>query len=367
MYSLTGSTFAVGLISAFELVPRIVLAPVGGLLADTVDRRLLAIVSNGAFALLSAALVTNALMPNPSVGPLYVFAIVAGGSSALYVPSIRAWPARLVEPALLPAAFAIEGASYNANALIGPAVAGLLIASFGVATAYTLDVVTFAVAVIVLWGVRASRPSGRAARVSILDGFRVIQRQPIVRSLFGLDLTAMFFGMPLALLPALAQDLGLGPALLGLLFAAPATGGLIATALSGGLERMRYPGRWVVVALCIWSGAIVVLGFAGTAWLAWVALAVAGAGNNLSAILGNSIMQTVVPDDVRGRLAAADDAISAAGPALGDIESGAVATWIGVGPTIALGGVLSMVGVGVLALVGGSLRRYRLASSGPPE
>jgi MFS transporter, ENTS family, enterobactin (siderophore) exporter len=163
------------------------------------------------------------------------------------------------------------------------------------------------------------------------------------------------------------HELRVGPSILGLLYAAPAAGGLLAAGLSGGLGRLRHPGRGVVGALCVWSASLVVMGLAGAAWLVWLALAVAGAGNELSAVLGNSIMQAVVPDDVRGRLAAIDDAVPTAGPALGDVESGVVATWIGVGPTIVIGGVLAAAGVVVVAFAGRMLRAYRFPGSIDPE
>jgi MFS family permease len=368
VYAITGSTLAVGLIAALELVPRLVLAPIGGMLADSVDRRRLSLISNAVFALLSAGLVANALRTSPLLWPLYVFATGAGGVSALSVPSIRAWPARLVEPRLLPAAFAIEGATYNANALVGPAVAGVLIAVSGIASAYLLDVVTFVIATVALWGMHASRPAMRTGRLaSIREGLAIVRNQRIVRTLLGLDFVAMFFGMPFALFPALVSELRVGPSILGLLYAAPAAGGLVAAGLSGGLGRLRHPGRGVVVALCVWSASLVVMGLADAAWLVWLAFAVAGGANELSAVLGNSIMQAVVPDDVRGRLAAIDDAVSTAGPALGDVESGVVATWIGVGPTIVFGGVLAAAGVVVLAFAGGTLRAYRFPGSPDPQ
>jgi hypothetical protein len=105
---------------------------------------------------------------------------------------------------------------------------------------------------------------------------------------------------------------------------------------------------------------MIVMGIADDVWIVWLALAVAGSGNEVSAILGYSITQAVVADDVRGRLAAIDDAVSEAGAALGDFESGVVAAWVGVGPAIVLGGLLAAVGVGILAIAGKALRASRL-------
>jgi MFS family permease len=357
VFLITRSTVAVGLVALAELVPNLLLAPLGGAIADTADRRRVTLLANAVFAVLSLGLAANAFLPSPHVGPLYGFAVAAGAVFALSVASVRAWPARLVPAELLPAAFAIEGASWNANALVGPALAGVLIALIGIPSAYVLDAVTFLAAIALVARMAPSRPSGPAdGLASVGEGYRIVLREHVVATILALDFTAMLCGMPLALLPALASELGAGPSVLGLLYAAPAAGGLVATTLSGATARLRRPGWGVLVALAGWSAGILVVGFAGSAWLAWLGLAVAGAGNSVSAILGNSITQTVVADEVRGRLAAVDHLVSAAGPALGDVESGIVARWIGVGPTIVLGGALASVAVLVLGVLGRALR-----------
>jgi MFS family permease len=361
VYAITRSTVAVGLVALAELVPNLLLAPLGGAIADTIDRRRVTLAANGLFALLSLGLIANALLDEPHLWPLYAFATLAGAVFALSVASARAWPARLVPAELLPAAFAVEGASYNANALVGPAAAGALIGAAGVEAAYALDVATFLLALALVAGMAHSRPDRRPEGLaSIRDGFRIVRSSPVVATTLGLDFTAMFLGMPIALLPALADELGAGPAALGLLYAAPAAGGLVAAALSGTASRAPRPGRGVLIALGAWSAGIVLAGIADTAWLAWFGLAIAGAGNEVSALLGAAITQAAVEDEVRGRLAAVDHLVSSAGPALGDLESGVVAAWIGVGPTIVLGGVLAFVGVAILGSVGRALRTVTL-------
>ena len=357
VYAITRSTIAVGLIALAELVPNLLLAPLGGAIADTVDRRRLTLSANAAFAVMSLGLAANAMLAKPLLWPLYAFAALAGGVYAISVASIRAWPARLVPAEQLPAAFAIEGASYNANALVGPAVAGGLIAVADVEAAYVLDTATFLLAMLLVAGMSGSRPERRAQGLaSVREGFRLVRSNRLIATILGLDFTAMLFGMPLALLPALADQLGVGAGVLGLLYAAPAAGGLIAAAFSGTAGRARRPGLWVLISLLGWSIGIIIVGLADVTWLVWVGLATAGAGNNVSALLGTAITQSAVSDDVRGRLAAMDHVVSSAGPALGDVESGIVASWFGVGPTIILGGTLSFVSVAVVGAIGHRLR-----------
>ncbi len=225
VFQLTHSTVAVGLVALAELVPNLLLAPLGGALADTADRRRLTLLANVVFAVLSLGLAANALLPTPRVAPLYGFAVAAGAVFALSVPSVRAWPARLVTPELLPAAFAIEGASWNANALVGPALAGVLIGLLGIPSAYLLDAATFVVAIALVATMAPSRPAEPTGGLaSVGEGFRVVLRERVVATILALDFTAMLFGMPLALLPFVASELGVGPSVLGLLYAAPAAG-----------------------------------------------------------------------------------------------------------------------------------------------
>jgi MFS family permease len=367
VYAITRSTVAVGLVTLAELVPNLILAPVGGAIADTVDRRRMLLLANAVFAVLSLGLAANALLPDPQLWPLYAFGVAAGAVFALSVSSVSAWPARLVPTEMLPSTFAIEGAAWNANALVGPAVAGVLIGAFGITAAYAVDVATFLLALLLVAGMAASRPEhGEEGLASIREGFRVLRTNRVIATILGLDFTAMLFGMPLALLPALANELGVGPGVLGLLYAAPAAGGLLAAELSGAAGRTRRPGWGVLVALVVWSVGITAAGLAGAAWLVWLGLAVAGGGNELSALLGTSIAQSVVKDEVRGRLAGIDHLVSSAGPALGNVESGVVANWIGVGPTIVLGGALAFAGVAIIGSIGHGLRRVTAGAPTDP-
>ena len=248
-----------------------------------------------------------------------------------------------------------------------PALAGLLIQRRGVSGVFVLDALTFVFALILIARMAPSRPAGpRTQRPPLGDGVRVVLRQPVLRTMLALDFAAMFFGMPMALLPALSDQLGAGPTALGLMYAAPAAGGLAAATLSGAAIRLARPGWGILLALCGWCAGIVVTGAAGAAWVVCAGLAFSGGGNQLSAILSNAITQTTVEDDLRGQVTGVDHLVSSAGPALGDFESGVVARWIGVQPTIVLGGVLAVASVVALGMSGKELREVRRAARAAP-
>jgi MFS family permease len=171
------------------------------------------------------------------------------------------------------------------------------------------------------------------------------------------DMAAMFFGMPMALFPALAERFG-GLAILGLLFAAPAVGSLLASLTSGWASQVHRHGLAIVVAAAGWGLAIVGAGLAPTLPLLIGFLAVAGGADAISGIFRTTVWNQTVPDSLRGRLGGVELISYASGPMLGNFESGVAAAVLGVEWAIVSGGILC-----VLAVVGlgAGLSRFRLS------
>jgi MFS family permease len=180
----------------------------------------------------------------------------------------------------------------------------------------------------------------------------------VLQSTYLADLNAMIFGMPMALFPALAQRLGGGPRLLGLLYGAPAAGALAASLFSGRAKHVRRQGRAILIAVGVWGAAIVAFGLARTAPLALAFLAVAGAGDTVSGIYRDTIGQSVVDDTMRGRVAGIGMSVWTSGPALGNVEAGLVASVFGVPFSIVSGGIACMAGAGLLAWAVPAFRNY---------
>ena len=260
VYDITDSTLAVGLISLCELLPLLVLPIVGGAIADAVERRRMLLIAHALTALLTVALVVNARLDQPRLWVLYVFSFLAAGAYGLYSPALRAWPARLLPLELLPSAMAVEATTYNIASLAGPALGGILIAVVGLAGAYTIDVVSFLAAFVALAAMRPSPPTAERAGIdigSIKEGLRFLRGRRVLQATFWIDINAMVFGMPMALFPAFAVDvLGEGPGVLGLMYAAPAAGSLVAGLASGRAEHVRRQGRAIMLAVVCWGAAI---------------------------------------------------------------------------------------------------------------
>jgi MFS family permease len=348
VWDLTGSTLAVGLLGLCDLVPLLFMPVIGGMVADTFERRRMVLTANAILTGLSVVLIVNALRPEPALWVLYVVATLNSALWGLYSPAVRAWPARLVDKDLLPSAFALEAAYYNVDGLIGPAVAGVLIQLFEPAGAYLVDFGTFFVALLALSRMQPSPPaddSPPAGWRAIRDGLRFLKGKRVLQSTYTIDLNAMIFGMPLALFPAVADRLGIGPAGLGLLYAAPAAGSLLASVFSGSLKHVRRQGRAILVAVAVWGLAIVGFGLSTTVWLSLVMLAIAGAGDMVSGVFRTTIAQTVVSDEMRGRLEGMGLTVWTTGPALGNVEAGVVASILGVPFSIVSGGIACVLGV----------------------
>ena len=370
-YQLSGSSLVVGLLSLAELVPLLVTAFVGGALADAFDRRRLVQIAELGLAACAGVLVFNSTLSEPRLWVLFAVGAAMAGLDGIQRPPLDALIPRLVDREEFLAASALDGFRSTFGWVAGPALAGVFIAVLGLPLTYTIDVATFGVSLVALALMRAVPPPPGADRPSlrgILEGLRYAKSRPELVGTYTVDLIAMFFGIPIALFPAFSEEFG-GAGALGLLYAAPALGALIATATSGWTARINRHGMAVVWAAMGWGLAMTALGFAPNLGIALAMLGLAGGSDMVSGIFRGAIWNTTVPDHLRGRLAGIEQVSYSAGPLLGNLESGVVASFAGVRGSIVSGGVLCVVGVGVAALLLPTFRAYdareRLAS--PPE
>jgi MFS family permease len=359
VYRLTDDPLLVGLLGVVELVPLIFMAFVGGALADYLDRRALVLGAEVAFTLLTGVLLVNALTDKPHLWLLYVVAAVAAAIDGVQRPALEGLTPRIVTAEEIPAASALNSLRMQIAQLGGPAVAGVLIASFDLAWVYAIDLATFAFSLVCLALVRAVPPPPDADRPSlrsVVTGLRYAKSRPELLGTYLVDINAMFFGMPQALYPFMAERLG-GPAVLGLLYAAPAVGSLVATLGSGWTNRVHRHGLMVVLAAGAWGLAIVGFGLASWLWLALVFLALAGAADMVSGLFRMVIWNQTIPDHLRGRLAGIEMLSYTTGPLLGQLRSGLVARW-SISGSIISGGILCVLGTVALAAALPAFLRY---------
>jgi len=362
LYQLTHSTLQVGLLSLCELFPLLTLTIVGGAVADAVDKRRLLLVTEVLLAFVALGFAFNASVAEPRVWAIYLLVTLAMSVFSLGVAGMNSVIPRLVGDEELSAAIAIENVYGSTTNVAGPALAGLLIAVFSLRGAYLIDAATFTASLWSVWRLPPLAPAHDAGRPSlrtIREGFRFVKTKKVLLGMFLVDSNAMVFGMPRALFPALALNRFHGGAgILGLMYAAPYAGALLASLLSGWTGHVRRQGLIVAIAAALWGVAITAFGFAESLWLALLLLAAAGAADNVSAVLRGTILWRVTPDSLRGRVSGIEFAQVAATPALGNVESGLVASLTSLRFSIVSGGLACVAGTFLIALAIPAFIRY---------
>jgi MFS family permease len=231
--------------------------------------------------------------------------------------------------------------------IAGPALGGMLIASVGLPYTYLLDLLTFVFSIFAVSRIRAVLPPESEEKPSlktVLEGFRYARSRQELIGTYVVDFVAMVFGMPLALFPALSQTFG-GPRILGLLYAAPAGGALVASLTSRWTSRVHRHGLAVMLAATVWGLAIVAFGFSSRLVPAVIFLALAGAADAVSGMFRMTLWNQTIPDSLRGRMAGIEMLSYTSGPLLGHVEAGLVAAAFSVRTSVVSGGALCIVGV----------------------
>src|SRR5919106_5665 len=363
VFDLTRSSAAVGLVGLVGFLGLVVGTLVGSTFLDAFDRRKILIAAQVGYLVSSGMLFAGALLGDPPIGLIYAAVAGIAATSAIDSPTRSAMTPRLLDRSQLPAAAALNQLTWNGAGLIGPALAGVIVASLGFAWAYAIDLASIGLLLLASISIRPMPPA-RSERVSVgwravREGFSFLRGRRLLQSTFVIDIIAMVFGMPRALFPVLAlRQFGGGAAGAGVLFAAPAVGGFLRAATTRWGGRVRHQGLAVIWAVVVWGAGIAAFGVVGSNL--WLGLFfVAGAADVISAVFRNTILQVTVPEDLRGRLFAIHILVVAGGPRLGDLEAGLVASAFTPTVSIVSGGLLCIVGAGLIAWLVPSFRRYR--------
>ena len=369
VYLLTHSPFAVGALGLVQAVPLILCSLAAGAVTDRFDRRRILVVTQLGKSASSALLLVLTLTGTASLIDIYAVVAVAACFSAIDSPTSAAVIPRLVGRERLAGAISLNIVSFQVSLIAGPAIGGLILAGLGIAAAYAIDVLSFIAALVAVALLPPQRPQGERHEpplAAIRRGLSFTRRQPVILGGYAMDLAAMIFGMPRALFPVLAATtFHTGPTGLGLFYAAPGLGAVIAGLSTGWISRAQHLGRVIVVSIVVWGVSIVAFGFANVLWVGLLLLAVAGGADSFSAVCRNTIMQTLTPDELRGRVTALYYMVVVSGPYLGDLEGGGVASLLTPQISVVSGGVLSVVGLAAAALAFPAVWRYRAPLTPP--
>lgn len=365
LWDLTHSTVALGLLGLFKLVPLLLLSLYGGVIADALDRRRLLMITQSIMALSSVVLALATQFG--WISPLLIYGISALSASAIAFdnPARAALTPNLVPRRDLPNALSLNIIVWQIATIFGPLAAGIFLPlhSSGLALIYWIDAVSFTAVIIALYFIKTRTQEAETRDVSLkaaLEGLRFLRKRPIIMSTMTLDFFATFFGAAMVLLPALAEQvLKVERQYWGILYAAPAMGAVVAGVAMSWVGNVRRQGRLVLISVAAYGVATIIFGLSNSFWLSVLALAGTGAADTVSMVMRQTIRQLNTPDELRGRMTSVNMLFYMGGPQLGELEAGLAAVVIGLGSSIALGGVGVILAAAAIGYFVPSLREYQ--------
>ena len=357
---MTHSYVAVALSAVVEIIPLIIFGLYGGVLADYIDRKKMVWATEAASLILTSILLINALLPQPNLIVIYVVAGLFAAVNGLQRPSMDAALPRLVQHEDLAAASALMSLRWQLGVIVGPTIGGVLISTFSISVGYAADVLTFVVSLIFLSRVRsipASKEAEKPSLAGLLEGIRYAFRRKDLLGTYLVDLAAMFFAMPTALIPFWADQLGT-PWALGLLYAAGTCGSILVTLTSGWTKNYSLHGRAIMWAAMGWGTAIALAGIWNSLILVLIFLTLAGASDMVSGIFRSTMWNQTIPDNFRGRLAGIELLSYSIGPLAGQMRAASMAAVTSLSFSVTSGGIICIITVALLAGFMPKFRRY---------
>lgn len=362
VYALTHDVLALGYVGLAEAIPFLALTLVGGWLSDQVDRRLLCLLSH--LAILSGAilLLVHSFGASQAVWPFYAVQALSGLGRAVFRPASVALGTELVPREQLQNAATWRTTVFTISSVAGPALGGILVGWGGPRIAYSVMVSLLGLGFLALLSLRPRPRTPLESRFGegLLEGLRFVFHNQVILGALSLDLFGVLFGGAIALLPAFATDiLKVGGAGFGLLRAAPSIGAILMSLALAHLPPLRRAGAtllWCVVGFGIsW----IIFGLSRNFALSLGLLAVGGALDAVSMVVRGTLTQTLTPPHLMGRVLAVNSFFIGSSNELGAYESGLAARFLGLVPSVILGGFMTLGTVGIVAWASPQLRRLR--------
>jgi len=372
IYSITRSTFALGLVGLCQFGPMFLLTLPAGDISDRFDQRRIVGAAQATQGVCGALFLTLSIVGPHAIWPFYLVLLLFGAARGFYGPAAQSLLPFLVTPERLPRAIALSSSIFTAATIAGPALGGFLYALGPVAT-YSVSIACFLGASICMVSLAGrKRPkhidTGASRLERVAEGIRFVRRRPVVLGAISLDLFAVLLGGATALLPVYARDiLGAGPLGLGVLRSGPAIGAAIIAVSLARWPIKRHTGIKMFGAVAVFGVATIVFAVSSNFALSLAALVVLGATDMISVFIRSALIQYATPDEMRGRVSAVSMLFIGASNELGEFESGITAGWFGAVPAVVLGGIGTL---GIVAIWMGlfpPLRRIdRLADAAAP-
>jgi MFS family permease len=361
---LGAQALGLGGLGLVRVIPIILFALFGGMLADTRNRRSLLLFTEGVDVIIASILAILTFTGKTTVLHIYLITGLLAAMNALEGPSRQSLTPHLVPPEHFSNAISVQSLMFTTAAIIGPALAGLIVGYFNVGIVYALNAVSFVAVVLSLLlmtyrGHVAAKSTGLGL-AALTEGLRFVFRTPIISSTMLLDFIATFFSSARTMLPIIASDiLGVGAVGYGWLATADSVGAVMAgSAMATRNTQLRRQGPVLLACVVIFGLATAVFGLSTSFVLSFVMLMFVGASDSISTIIRGTVRQLMTPDELRGRMTSVNMMFFMGGPQLGELEAGLLAAAFGVPFAIFTGGVATVLLTLLVAWKYPILRRF---------
>lgn len=368
-YEITKDPLSLGLIGLAEAIPSIAVALYAGHVADVVPRKPIIMVGLATLLLCSAALLFFTTNPGAfvfrwGVVPIYSVIFLSGIARGFISPALFAFMPQLVPRDVFPNAITWNSTLWEFAAIAGPAIGGLVYGFAGIAAAYTVDVALVAAGLLLAMAIAGKPvpPSTEEQGVveKIKAGLRFVVHNKIILSAISLDLFAVLFGGAVALLPIFADEiLKVGEIGLGFLRSAPSLGAVLMAVYITHHPIRQNMGKTLLWAVAGFGGCIIVFALSQNFWLSLAVLVISGAFDCVSVIVRSTLLQTLTPENMKGRVSAVNYIFIGSSNEIGMFESGVAARLLGVVPSVIFGGCMTLGVVAATALLSKSLRELQ--------
>jgi MFS family permease len=359
----THSALALGFVGLAQVIPVLLLSLPAGHVADQYNRKRIVLITQ-AFLAVCALWLAYLSFFQGSIYWVYVCLLGIGISRAFNDPASSTLLPQTVPPALFSSAATWNSSSWQFASIAGPAVAGIVVAlTDSVTVIYVFDALAAIIFSVLLMMIKGRElPLARKSNTldSLTEGLKFMRDTKVILAAITLDMFAVLFGGAVALLPIYATDiLKVGPTGLGVLRAAPSIGALIMAFLLAHLPPMKNAGRTLLLAVTGFGVATIVFGFSTLFWLSVAMLALLGSLDNISVVIRSTLMLTLTPDEMRGRISSVNSIFIGMSNELGSFESGLAAAFLGPVVAVVAGGIGTILVVLIAARVWPEMRNLK--------
>lgn len=363
IYLLTNSAIALGLIGLTRSIPIIIFSLIGGSFADVLNRKKIMFITQSFLAVFALILAIATFTKNINPLIIYLMTFLSAIATSFDTPARQALIPNLVKKEHLANAMSLNVIMFQVSMIVGPMIAGLLIAKYNIGNIYAINSISYLAVVLSIVFMKTHGSVKDKQTVvslnSIKEGIVFVKSKPIIWSTTLLDFFSTFFASVTALFPIFAKDiLNVGPRGLGILYASISAGAAITGLVMAHLESISKQGKILLLAISLYAIGTIIFGLSKSFPLSILALFIVGAGDSVSTIIRNTIRQLSTPDYIRGRMTSINMIFFMGGPQLGEFQAGFLAAFLGAPIAVAIGGSATLLVVGIMAITVPVLRRY---------